>query len=180
MHKLAKLSAAERQQLIDDFVDETFAGTSPDAPGAHIADGMRKLPSALPDDPTPEQVDAWVELAELVGDEDFRAACRRMAVQGGSDQPQQPPFDHETAVTASNRALADGVDPASTAGREILAGFIDPQLPTDKRVELADQLDTFTDRRASRYWALLGVLNGWPPRPDATPALEWIIAALRG
>jgi len=33
----------------------------------------------LPDDPSPEQVDAWVELAGLVQDPDFKASVRRMA-----------------------------------------------------------------------------------------------------
>ena len=69
MHKLAKLSARERQQIIDDFVDGVFAGTNLDGPAAGIARGMRQLPAELPDDPSPEQVSAWVELAELVADE---------------------------------------------------------------------------------------------------------------
>ncbi|MBA3575716.1 MAG: hypothetical protein H0W37_12325, partial [Pseudonocardiales bacterium] len=43
---LARLSAAERQSLIDEFVDAAFVGTDPDAPGAGIADGMRTLPGS--------------------------------------------------------------------------------------------------------------------------------------
>jgi hypothetical protein len=66
----ARLSAQERQRIIDDFVDGVFEGTDPDAPAAGIARGMRQLPADLPDDPAPEQVDAWVELAELVASED--------------------------------------------------------------------------------------------------------------
>ncbi len=31
-----------------------------------LARGMRQLPADLPDDPAPEQVEAWVELGELV------------------------------------------------------------------------------------------------------------------
>ena len=41
MHKLAKLSARERQQIIDDFVDGVFAGADQDGPAAGIARGMR-------------------------------------------------------------------------------------------------------------------------------------------
>ena len=33
----------------------------------------------LPDNPEPEQVEAWMELAELSQDPDFRAVMRRMA-----------------------------------------------------------------------------------------------------
>ena len=40
---------------------------------------LRSAMPELPDDPSPEQVDAWVELAELVQDPDFKASVRRMA-----------------------------------------------------------------------------------------------------
>ncbi|MWA01383.1 hypothetical protein F8568_013510 [Actinomadura sp. LD22] len=40
---------------------------------------MRAALPELPDAPSPGQVEAWVELAELVGDPGFRAAVRRMA-----------------------------------------------------------------------------------------------------
>src|SRR3954471_16603940 len=97
MNDLAKLSAAERQQMIDEFVDSVFAGTDPDAPGAGIAGGMRTLPAELPDDPTTEQVAAWVELAELVTDPAFRARAREMAVAGAAD-PTPPPTDPSAVI----------------------------------------------------------------------------------
>jgi hypothetical protein len=40
---------------------------------------LRAMRPELPDDPEPHQVEAWVELAELVQDPDFRASVRRMA-----------------------------------------------------------------------------------------------------
>ncbi len=42
----------------------------------------------LPDDPAPEQVEAWIELAELVQDPDFRATIRRMSEQHASAPPR--------------------------------------------------------------------------------------------
>jgi DNA-binding transcriptional MerR regulator len=90
MHKLAKLSAQERQRIIDDFVDDIFAGTDPDAPAAGIARGMRQLPADLPDDPAPEQVNAWVELAELVASEDFHQRARSMVLAGQGQTVGQP------------------------------------------------------------------------------------------
>jgi hypothetical protein len=99
MHKLARLSAQERQRIIDDFVDHIFAGTDPDAPAAGIARGMRQLPADLPDDPAPEQVNAWVELAELVATEDFRQRARSMALAGqaASQAPQNTNQAQESA-----------------------------------------------------------------------------------
>lgn len=172
MHELATLSAAERQRIIDDFVDEAFAGIEPDAPGAHIATGMRSMPATLPDDPSPEQVDAWIELAELVRDQGFRDRCREMAVTGARDETQLPEVD----MSAGTAAVEAGVAPESPEAADILGRAV--PAGTD-RSALADQLATFTDRRVERYWSLLGIINGWPARPPMVPGAEWLIAALR-
>ncbi|MGH2943362.1 MAG: MerR family transcriptional regulator, partial [Solirubrobacteraceae bacterium] len=82
MHDLARLGAEERRNIVVDFVDEVFDGLDAD-PG--IAARMRAATPELPDDPTTEQVEAWIELAELVRDEDFRGRIRAMA-QRSSDE----------------------------------------------------------------------------------------------
>ncbi|GAA2323776.1 hypothetical protein GCM10010431_52000 [Streptomyces kunmingensis] len=64
MNRLARLSAAERKHIIDDFMQETFGGL--DAADPDIRNRMRIMVPDLPDDPTSAQVDAWVELAELI------------------------------------------------------------------------------------------------------------------
>jgi DNA-binding transcriptional MerR regulator len=179
MNDLARLSAAERQQMIDEFVDETFAGTDPQAPGAGIAGAMRTLPTELPDDPTTEQVAAWLELAELVGDPAFRARAREMAVAGSAENPAPAPADPSAVMEHAGAALAAGVDPASPAGQQVLARIVGAELDPARRAEIADVLATFSDRRVERYWQLLGVLNGWPERPPTIPAFEWVIEALR-
>jgi DNA-binding transcriptional MerR regulator len=61
MHKLVKLSDAERRRIIHEFIDEAFGDLDANP------DMVAMLRSAMPelsDDPTPEQVDAWVELAD--------------------------------------------------------------------------------------------------------------------
>ena len=180
MHKLARLSAAERQRLIDDFVAETFAGVEDNAPGAGIATSMRSLPTDLPDEPTPAQVDAWVELAELISDEDFRMRTRQMAVTGAMGGPAEPPpFDPATVVEKAGAAIAAGIEPGSAEGEAILGELLDKELDAKARGELADSLATFTSRKVERYWELLGVLNGWPAFKPAVPAFEWVIEGLR-
>ncbi|MFB6977517.1 helix-turn-helix domain-containing protein [Streptomyces scopuliridis] len=179
MHELARMSADERQRIIDDFVRETFDGVDPKAPGAHIAQAMRTMPAHLPTDPTPEQVDAWVELAELVSDEQFRERVREMALAGaqGGQQPVGP--DPAKVVEHVGRAVREHIAPESAAGAEILHRIVDSHLSAAERARLADRLATFTDRGVERYWQLLGVLNGWPSAPSRVPAFEWLIAALR-
>ncbi|MBE1492257.1 helix-turn-helix domain-containing protein [Plantactinospora soyae] len=181
MNRLARLSAQERQRIIDDFVDRTFEGIDPDTPGAQIAHGMRQMPAELPDDPTPEQVDAWLELAELVGDASFGARVREMAVAGArSDGPAEAPrYDHEQVIEHAGRAVRAGVAPDSMEGQAILDRLVDPAVPTDERLRIADQMETFSDRRVERYWQLIGVLNDRPAFPPRVPDFEWFIAALR-
>ncbi len=179
MNDLARLSAGERRQMIDEFVDATFAGTDPDAPGAGIANNMRTLPTELPDEPTTEQVEAWVELAELVNDPAFRARAREMAVAGSEAGGDQPQFDPSPIVEHAGAAVAAGTAPGSPEGQAVLARIIEPGMDAAARDQLADTIDTFTDRRVSRYWDLLGVLNGWGRGPSQIEPFEWFIEALR-
>lgn len=179
MHQLAQMSAEERQRLIDDFVQATFEGVDPDTPGGQIAQGMRTLPTELPEDPTSEQVEAWVELAGLVSDEDFSRRAREMAVAGAQPDGETKGPDPEKVLHLAGGAVEEGVDPESAAGREIRNRIVGPDLTAAERTAIADQLATFSDRRVERYWQLLGVLNGWPPMPARVPVFEWLITALR-
>ncbi|MEV6414258.1 MerR family transcriptional regulator [Kribbella sp. NPDC051718] len=75
MHRLARLSETERQQLLDDFLASTF-GPDP------VFAGIRQtLTAELPDNPSAEQVEAWIELAELSQSADFRTVVRSMAAE---------------------------------------------------------------------------------------------------
>ena len=179
MNDLARLSAQERQQIIDEFVDAAFAGTGPDDPAMGIARGMRGLPAELPDDPAPEQVDAWIELAELVRDEGFERRVREMVLAGGTAQELPEGTDYRVVTGQLGRAVADGVDPGSDAGREVLDQVVPPSTPGPERERLLAQLETFTDERVERYWQLVGILNGRPPFTPMVPAFRWLIAALR-
>ncbi|MEW2356493.1 MerR family transcriptional regulator [Spirillospora sp. NPDC029432] len=179
MHRLARLSARERQQIIDDFVAEVVEGIDPDGPAMGIAENMRRLPE-LPDDPAPEQVDAWIELGELVADEDFRRRVREMAVAGSAGAGEPPSGPDPRAVTEHvGRALDEGVTPGSAAGRAVLDRIVPPDTPAAERARLRKTLETFTDARVERYWHLMAMIKGDPPPPAGVPAYEWLIEALR-
>ena len=183
MHKLARLSAQERQRIIDDFVTEVFQGVDPGSPAMGVARGMRQMPAELPDDPAPEQVDAWIELGELVADESFRRRARDMALAGpqaGLPDPQAGErLDHQLVAEHAGRALAAGIAPGSREGRAVLDQIVPPGTPPAERARLAATLETFTDARVERYWQLLAIINGWPQPPSVVPAFEWLIEALR-
>ncbi|MGW4498026.1 helix-turn-helix domain-containing protein [Micromonospora sp. NPDC004336] len=178
MNDLARLSARERQQIIDDFVAEVFAGVEPGPEGEGLARAMRTLPADLPDEPTDEEVDAWVELAELVADPAFRRRVRAMAV-AGAEGAATPPPQPMSSIESARAALDAGIAPDSARARAVLDGMVDPALSRRERLALADDIEAFTDRRVERYWQLIGVLNRRPPFPPAVPAVEWLVAALR-
>ena len=179
MNDLARLSAQERRQIIDEFVDATFAGVAPDDPATGIARGMRALPAELPDDPSAEQVDAWLELAGLVADEGFQRRAREMVLAGSTAQQLPEGTDYRVVNEQLGRAVAEGIDPASGAGRAILDQVVPPGTPQAEREQLLAQMETFTDERVERYWQLIGVLNDRPPFKPVVPGFRWLIAALR-
>ena len=192
MHELARLSEEERRHIITDFFDDVFGGLSIDP---DFENRMRSVMPDLPDEPSAEQVDAWIELASLVGDDGFRQRIRQMAEEHSAarDRGEEPGADVEASqagvalVTGkAGAAVARGIDPASGAGQallgELLAEWAAAAGASDTpefRARLLANLETGTDRRAERYWQLLGIINGWPPIPSVVPAFEWVIAALR-
>jgi DNA-binding transcriptional MerR regulator len=179
MHKLARLSAQERQQIIDDFVDAVFTGVE-DEDGLAVADLMRELPPELPDDPTPEQVDAWVALAELIADQDLRNTLRQMVLRGAGDNRIEFGLTVRPIVLEHAGAAVDtGIAPESSAGRTVPNRIVPADLPAAEVVSLVEWLDTVAEPRVERYWQLLSLVNGRAPAPPAVPAFAWLAAALR-
>jgi DNA-binding transcriptional MerR regulator len=191
MHRLARLSEDERRRIIHDFLDEVFGGLQVD-PGFEAR--MRSATPELPDEPTPEQVDAWIELAELVADDDFRRRIRAMAEHAsherdGSVERPDPETFRRTAALVGERggaALAAGIDPRSAEARpaldEIAAAISEASGEKDSpafRAALAERFASGSDPRAERYWQLLAIINGWSPVPTTVPAWEWAVAGLR-
>src|SRR5262249_57669918 len=78
MPGLARLSAVERRRIVAEFLDQVFTGGTAD-PGFEA--GMRAQVPDLPGEPTPAQVEAWVELAELIAEPDLRRRVQGMAAQ---------------------------------------------------------------------------------------------------
>lgn len=184
MHELARLSAEQRNQIIHEFIDATFGGL--DADPAFVA-MMRSAMPELPDDPAPEQVEAWIELADLVQDDDFRASVRRMAEMQAADPDAVKYKDlSEVVVTQVNAARVAGTAPTAPEAAPVIADLIaryarafGTEDTPEYRREILHRMEIAADPRASRYWELLAVINGWPPSPDVRPVFTWFIDALR-
>ncbi|GAA4928357.1 DNA-binding transcriptional MerR regulator [Nonomuraea thailandensis] len=73
MHKLVSMTDEEREQTIDDFWNDV--GRDLDVPEGFV-DRLRAMRPVLPPDPTAAQLEAWIELADLVTGPAFRDAVR--------------------------------------------------------------------------------------------------------
>jgi hypothetical protein len=128
---------------------------------------MRGVTAELPDDPTDEQVDAWIELAELMREPGFidrLNAMSRRYVDGPQVLPPDPSFeigDDPDALIAS-WAAAVGRQDDETYRRDLL-----------------EQLEEADEPRAARYWQLLSIINGWALDPSRAERWSWLLESLR-
>ncbi|MDT0609368.1 helix-turn-helix domain-containing protein [Streptomyces lancefieldiae] len=177
MNKLARQSAAERRRIMQEFVDEMFHGLETADP--EIRERMRTFAVDLPDDPTPEQVDAWVELAELVHDPGFRAHMRKVAEFNAADGEAGAPegasmWFAKRLVELAGQALRRGIAPEAPEADPVLRELVGDG---DRAAVLERLRAPFSDQVA-RYRELLATVRGSGPLPAHREEFGWVVAAL--
>ncbi|QHY99852.1 hypothetical protein SSPS47_32670 [Streptomyces sp. S4.7] len=124
MHKLAGMPDEERDRLIDEFWTEVSTGWEPPE---RMVGWWRAARPGLPEHPTAAQIEAWIELAELIRDTEVRQAVRRELHEActngaGPLMTSSPMLDMLEAATPIGQAVMDaareGVPPDSPRGRE--------------------------------------------------------------
>ncbi len=166
LETLVRIEAAERQRLFSKFWEEVM----------HRSDSaIRERFSgcgtpALPADPTGEQLDAWLELADLAVDPDFIAASTRQAtwfsehaLPGGAGFST----DMDDAIECAAMALDAGVPTSHPRAKKAITAVVRAYADAFGRREdprfrqwLAAELDQLDNQKAARWWHLIGVLNG--------------------
>ncbi len=146
----------------------------------------------LPDSPTEEQVEAWLELAEMVSDPTFlaqhQATANGTARTGPSWRRRALPI-----FSAADRLAKAGVDPASPDGARLARRFVrymarqdrprgSRLAPSRERLyarAVLRRVDNPIDRRESRFWDLLYILKPKMERSPIRSGWPWILAATR-
>ncbi|MFG2363456.1 MerR family transcriptional regulator [Streptomyces mirabilis] len=178
MNKLARLSAAERKRIMEEFVEELFHGL--DSVDPAIQERMRSTAVDLPQEPTPEQVDAWVELAEMVQDPEFRAQMREVVEFNAADQEHAaaagrsvwfPMRMLQLATEARARGIAPESPEAAALLREVL-GEGDP-------AAVLARMESASNDRLARYRELLSTVKGAGTPSAHRAEFGWVVAALR-
>ncbi|MFI6376086.1 TIGR03086 family metal-binding protein [Streptomyces sp. NPDC050546] len=196
MSRTARLTAAERRTIIHEFVTETLGDL--DVPTYRR--GLLAATPELPDHPSDEQVDAWIELSELVTDPALRSGMRRMAQYAAEHAPGEHDDDTLRAVQQVtddwtkrvDSAMREGIAPDSSAADPVVEAIVAVWLPTQSRTRdevltdgasarrlLLEQLEVASDVRVERYWQLLCIINGQPVRPSLAAVGSWLMTALR-
>ncbi|NKZ04195.1 hypothetical protein [Actinomadura latina] len=183
MHRLARLSAAERDALVDDFLDSAF-GDRDAEPLSRVL--HRSMTPGLPDDPTSEQLEAWVELAELAEDPEFRTLMRGLFT--GYSAPEAAPPRKDIVVLVAEAVaplLAAGATTGSAEAAQVVtritAAYAAVQGKADNaalRESLAAYLSAARDPRLVRYSELLSIINGWNPPEYPSRELDWFLEAM--
>jgi len=182
---VTRLSQEEGKALIASFYQKVAEGIPVDQ--QWMRQKIESSAPRLPDDPTPEQLDAWIELAELVSDATFAESLRanaREVWQRGLDVDRLQAVNAR-AVAAAARARATGATPDSAAAASVVEDYLaglaglagrdasDAAFRAGVRQRFARQ-----DPRTSRYWQLVTILNGAHPMAGHTEEWRWIVQAV--
>ncbi|KOX44201.1 MerR family transcriptional regulator [Streptomyces ardesiacus] len=189
MHRLTRLACDEQRRMVTDFVDALGAG----APRARdAAAALRTALPDLPDEPSDAQLAAWVELAELMADEDFRARMADAALPP-ADEDVLPGVDPRVAaelVLFARRTVAAareaGIDPESADAAPAVDAVVErfaaalgrPDGPR-LREWMCRRFEKGHDPLAERYWRLVWTVNDWRVVPGHLPFQPWMVRALR-
>lgn len=186
LQRLVTLSDAERQRLVDGFLADVSRGMPDD-----VAHRLREAHPRLPNDPAPEQLDAWIELSELLQDDDYRTATREYLrdtyaseIGRRMAEPEIQSFISDTGTELMPKLIAlhsaglAADDPRATqlaaqfVQQTAAAGGVDVEDDLARRLaaryrevdELLTQTLEHDGYRASegRYLELVAIINGTP------------------
>lgn len=183
---MTNLSRTERRRVIEGFYDKVSEGVNMDR------NWMRQMIEAstpeLPDDPTPEQCDAWIELSAMLGDPQFVTNVRSNAkeVWNSNDfdltawQAAGEPF-----MTKVKDAIAQDHGPESETARALAQEWLETsarvmnRAPDDDYKAWLRTRYTAHDSRAVRYWELVAIMKGQSPQTSPNREWNWVIDAMK-
>lgn len=192
LHAVTRISNEERSRVVERFYDEVIG----DLPvNAQFAQMLRTSVPELPDDATKQQLDAWIELAEMLTDPGFIDNMRAMTQKGteGGDKPAYDQGEYHAKywqLMKDASALRDrGVSPDSDEVTPLVDRFVELSAPmfggTDTPELRRRLLESYTthDPRAARYWELVarmrGDETGYEAAVEQNAAVAWMVEALK-
>jgi DNA-binding transcriptional MerR regulator len=165
---VTRLSNEERKAIITRFYDQVSEGLPINR--EWIRGMVEASAPPLADDATPAQIDAWIELAQILADPTFIANMRVMASLTWNAQ-----LDHQALRTAQSNAFTDvraardrGLAPDSVEGLAIAERFLaESAAASGQTMDEAyrARMSQTQDPRAQRYWELVAIMKAEPLAP---------------
>ncbi|WP_134653446.1 MerR family transcriptional regulator [Streptomyces sp. H23] len=188
MHRLTRLTADERRRMVTDFVTGLDTGTPQARDAAAV---LRTALPDLPDEPSDAQLAAWVELAELIADDGFRARMADAAFPPADETalPGVAPEQAAELVPFVRDAVADaraaGIDPDGSGADAVVeavakrfAAVLGRPDGPELRDWMASRFEAGHDPLVERYWRLVWTVNDWQVVPGHLPFQPWMARAL--
>jgi DNA-binding transcriptional MerR regulator len=182
---MTTLSRAERRSVVERFYQQVSQGTKIDPAWVHQV--IEASVPELPDDPSPAQCDAWIELSSFLDDPGFAANMRSNAKDFWDNDAFDPAAYRrasEPLIEKARQAVAAGFEPTSERAKSLAQGWLETtarlmgrEPDPDFKKWLQEKYEQH-DPRASRYWELVAILRG--QSKNAGPKeWDWIIAAMK-
>jgi DNA-binding transcriptional MerR regulator len=183
---MTKLSRAERRSVVERFYEQVSHGTNIDP------EWMQQMIEAsvpeLPDDPTPEQCDAWIELSAILNDPTVIASIRSNAKVTWDNETFDPGAwqrESKSIIFKAKQAIAQGLEPTTEVGKALATEWMETSSrlmgrePNRNFKHWLRSLYVQHDPRASRYWELVAIMRGDPPTSSPNKEWAWIVAAMK-
>ncbi|MGJ7037677.1 DNA-binding transcriptional MerR regulator [Shinella sp. BE166] len=182
---MANRSNKDMHALVERFVERIAEGAAMDEDWRHRM--IETSVPDLPDDPTPDQIAAWTELADMLEDEDFARELKTemAAFWTGAFDPAAYRDAALRTYEAAQAAIAKGISPQAAEAQVIAAPWLD-----DSARAMGREPDrTFLDwqfaqyekqsSRMGRYRQLLAILRGEDDSVEPDRIWTWLNDALR-
>jgi DNA-binding transcriptional MerR regulator len=183
---MTRLSQAERRSVVERFYDKVSDGTKMDL--TWVRQMVEASIPELPDEPTPEQCDAWIELAGILNDPGFIANMRANASDVWDHEGFNPAAYQEASEQMRRKAkeaIDRGVEATSEEGAVMARDWLQTMARlTDRKPDTAFKTWLRTkytqhDARASRYWELVAIMKGLPAQASPNREWTWVLAAMK-
>lgn len=175
---MTQLSRTERRNVVERFFEKVSDGINIDQKWARQM--VEASVPELPDEPTPAQCDAWIELSSILGDPSFIDSMRRNAQDVWDRHVLDPAAwrkANEAVLARAKEAIAHDLAPTSDTGKSLAREWLETSarlLGREPDLEFRNWLRgkyALHDARAARYWELVAIMRGLPP--DGSPNREW-------
>jgi DNA-binding transcriptional MerR regulator len=141
----------------------------------------------LPEEMNEAQLEAWLELAELVSDESFTNILTRQRESYEQATKGKPgKVDFQPIFDKASKAMNTGHTYQDKTGQQLVELWIKANAKLMRRKVnhdfaqwLLEYYEQNTDPRMERYWQLIAVLKNWSGKSPQAEAVKWLLEGLR-